>query len=84
MFVKDCFIFEDLNRFIVQHIHGTQRVGAQLTNIINMLKVPPIMYSIFLKDSTYTDILLLYNELADSVTGRHRYETMILRMELDQ
>lgn len=34
LFVKDCFIFEDLNRFIVQHIHGTQEVDAQLTNII--------------------------------------------------
>lgn len=43
LFVKDCFIFEDLNRFIVQHIHGTERVDAQLTNIINMLKIPPII-----------------------------------------
>lgn len=34
LFVKDCFIFEDLNRFIVQHIHGTQEVDAQLINII--------------------------------------------------
>lgn len=59
LFVKDCFIFENLNRFIVQHIHGTQGVDAQLTNIINMLKVPPIMYSDFSKDSTNTDLLLL-------------------------
>lgn len=35
------------------------------------------MYSNFLKDSTDTDLLLLYNELADSVTGRHRYENDI-------
>lgn len=77
LFVNNCFIFEDLNGFIVKHIHGTQGVDAQLTNIINMLKVPPIMYTIFLKDSTDTDLLFLYNELADSVTGRHRYENDI-------
>lgn len=77
LFVNNCFIFEDLNGFIVKHIHGTQGVDAQLTNIINMLKVPPIMYTIFLKDSTDTDLLFLYNELTDSVTGRHRYENDI-------
>lgn len=74
LFVNNCFIFEDLNGFIIKHIHGTQGVDTQLTNIINMLKVPPIMYTIFLKESADEQVLLLYNELSDSVTGRHRYE----------
>lgn len=77
LFVNNCFIFEDLNGFIVKHIHGTQGVDTQLTNIINMLKVPPIMYNIFLKDSADEQILSLYNELTDSVTGRHKYEDEI-------
>lgn len=74
LFVNNCFIFEDLNGFIIKHIHGTQGVDTQLTNIINMLKVPPIMYNIFLKESADEQVLSLYNELSDSVTGRHRYE----------
>lgn len=74
LYVNNCFIFEDLNGFIIKHIHGKQGVDTQLTNIINMLKVPPIMYNIFLKESADEQVLLLYNELSDSVTGRHRYE----------
>ena len=77
LYVNNCFIFEDLNGFIVKHIHGTQGVDTQLTNIINMLKVPPIMYNIFLKDSADEQVLLLYHELTDSVTGRHKYEDEI-------
>lgn len=74
LFVNNCFIFEDLNGFIIKHIHGTQGVYTQLLNIINMLRVPPIMYNMFLKESADEQVVSLYNELTDSVTGRHRYE----------
>lgn len=32
------------------------------------------MYNIFLKESADKQVVSLYNELTDSVTGRHRYE----------
>lgn len=32
------------------------------------------MYNIFLKESADEQVVSLYNELTDSVTGRHRYE----------
>ena len=74
LYVNNCFIFEDLNGFIVKHIHGTQGVDTQITNIVCMLKVPPVLRELFLKD--YDDgeeIVSLYNELTDSVTGRYKY-----------
>lgn len=32
------------------------------------------MYNIFLKESADEQVVSLYNELTDSVTGRHRYQ----------
>lgn len=49
LYVNNCFIFEDLNGFIVNHIHGTQGVDTQITNIVCMLKVPPVLRELFLK-----------------------------------
>lgn len=55
LYVNNCFIFEDLNGFIIKHIHGTQGVDTQITNIISMLKVPPLMFNKFLKN--YDDLV---------------------------
>ena len=30
LFVNNCFVFEDLNEYIVKHIHGTQSIDAQI------------------------------------------------------
>lgn len=43
LFVNNCYIFEDLNGFILRHIHGTQGIETQLVNLIEMLKVMPLM-----------------------------------------
>ncbi|XP_060573192.1 uncharacterized protein LOC132731094, partial [Ruditapes philippinarum] len=39
LFVNNCFIFEDLNGYIVKHIYGTQGIDNQLINISVMLKL---------------------------------------------
>jgi hypothetical protein len=75
--VNNCFIFEDFNGFIVKHIHGTQGIDSQLANIVSMLKVPPIMYDRFLKNSADEEIILLYHELSDSVLSRHTFNDEI-------
>lgn len=77
LYVNNCFIFEDLNGFIIKHVHGTQGVDTQLTNSIAMLKVPPIMYDKFLKKSPDDEIISLYKELTDSVRGRHQFDCEI-------
>jgi hypothetical protein len=74
LYVNNCFIFEDLNGFIVKHIHGTQGVDTQIANIVCMLKVPPILYDLFLRDyGNEEEVVSLYKELTDSVTGRYKY-----------
>lgn len=73
LYVNNCFIFEDFNGFIVKHIHGTQGIDTQLANIVSMLKVPPIMYDRFLKNSNDEEVVLLYHELSDSVLNRHKF-----------
>lgn len=74
LYVNNCFIFEDLNGFIVKHIHGTQGVDTQIANIVCMLKVPPVLRELFLKQyDDEEEIVSLYNELTDSVTRRYKY-----------
>lgn len=73
LYVNNCFIFEDLNGFIVKHIHGTQGVDTQITNIVCMLKVPPVLRELFLKDYDDGEEIVSLYELTDSVTGRYKY-----------
>lgn len=47
LFVNNCFIFEDLNGFIVSHIHGTQGVDSQLMRTINLIHAIPILQEKF-------------------------------------
>ncbi|KAK3085488.1 hypothetical protein FSP39_004118 [Pinctada imbricata] len=74
LYVNNCFIFEDLNGFIIKHIHGTQGIDTQITNIISLLKVPPILFDKFCADSVDEEISLLYSELLDSVAGRQKID----------
>ena len=73
LYVNNCFIFEDLNGYIVKHIHGTQGIDTQLTNIISMLRVPSTMFTIYVDDNTDEEVVNLYRELSDSVTVRHKH-----------
>ena len=36
-----CFPFEDKNRFILQHIHGSQRIEFQLNSAVNIIRANP-------------------------------------------
>ncbi|XP_060599450.1 uncharacterized protein LOC132753052, partial [Ruditapes philippinarum] len=78
LFVNNCFIFEDLNGYIVKHIYGTQGIDNQLINISVMLKVIPILNEKHLKylENDF-DIKQLYAELNDSVDARHTFQDEI-------
>lgn len=65
LYVNNCFIFEDLNGFIVKQIHGTQGIETQITNIVSMLQIPAAMSMIYLKNVS-EDIMCLYHELNGS------------------
>ena len=47
LFANNCFIFEDLNGFIVSHIHGTQGIDSQVVRTINMIQALPILQEKF-------------------------------------
>ena len=73
LYVNNCFIFEDLNGFIVKHIHGTQGIVTQITNIISMLQVPSAMSPIYLKNER-EDVTCLYRELCGCDRNPNEYE----------
>lgn len=78
VFVNNCFIFEDLNGYLLKHIHGTQGVENQLGNIIGLVKAIPIMSKKYLKDVDICDnVFELYNELTDSIASRRNVENEI-------
>lgn len=77
LFVNNCFIFEDLNGYVVKHIHGTQGIDTQLVNIVTMLKITPLLYEKYLKTSENSDAIQLYLELNDSVMARHTFQDEI-------
>ncbi|XP_033725860.1 uncharacterized protein LOC117315674 [Pecten maximus] len=77
LFVNNCFIFEDLNGYIIKHVHGTQGVENQLVNIIGLVKAIPIMYDRYFKGIDDCDYVFeLYHELSDSIASRriHKHE----------
>jgi len=73
LYVNNCFIFEDLNRFIIKHIHGTQVVDTQ--NHKYNFYAKRLMFNKFLKNSDDLEAIVLYNELTDSVNGRHKFKS---------
>ena len=56
LFANNCFVFEDLNGFIVSHIHGTQGVDTQIIQVINFIQAIPILLEQFavFDDEVYT------------------------------
>jgi hypothetical protein len=77
LYVNNCFIFEDLNGFIVKQIHGTQGVETQLTDIIAMLRIPSTMYALYVDQYTDNNVIELYRELSDSISARYRQNDII-------
>ena len=43
LFANNCFVFEDLNGFIVSQIHGTQGIDTQVVQTINLIQAIPIL-----------------------------------------
>ena len=44
LFANNSFVFEDINGFIVSHIHGTQGVDTQVIKTINIIQAIPILH----------------------------------------
>ncbi len=57
-FPTTVFVFEDLNGFIVRHIHGTQGIDTQIINSINIVQAIPILREKYTNDP---EILDFYN-----------------------
>ena len=71
LFSNNCFIFEDLNGYIIKHVHGTQSVEMQLINIIGLLKAIPMMRDKYLNILDENDpVHELFLELSDSIASR--------------
>ena len=62
LFVNNCFVFEDLNGYILQHIHGTQGIDTQIVNVVSILKVTPHLFQLY-KSSSSKEFANLYGKL---------------------
>lgn len=60
LFANNCFVFEDLNGYILQHIHGTQGVDTQIINSVNIIQAIPILRE---KHTDDPDVLQFYKDL---------------------
>ncbi|XP_078533887.1 LOW QUALITY PROTEIN: uncharacterized protein LOC144820125 [Lissotriton helveticus] len=43
LFTANCFVFEDLNGFLLQHVHGTVGIETQILDAVNMIQVIPVL-----------------------------------------
>lgn len=50
LFVNNCFVYEDLNGFITQYIHGTQGIDTQVVHTVNIIHALPVLHEQFAKD----------------------------------
>ena len=61
LFVNNCFVFEDLNGYLLDHIHGTLGVDTQLVNTIALLQSAPILKEKFIVDD---QLQFMYDRIA--------------------
>lgn len=48
LYSNNCFVYESLNGFLVQHIHGTQGIDTQIVNTISLIQAIPVFSEKFL------------------------------------
>ncbi|CAG2216785.1 unnamed protein product [Mytilus edulis] len=51
LFANNCFIFEDLNGYLLKNIHGTTGVETQVINAITMMQAIPTLQELYVEDS---------------------------------
>lgn len=52
LFVNNCFVFEDLNGYVLKHIHGPTGVETQIINAITKMQALPSLFDLYVeKDS---------------------------------
>ncbi|XP_069470109.1 uncharacterized protein [Ambystoma mexicanum] len=66
LFTANCFVFEDLNGFILQHFHGTTGVETQILDAISMIQVIPVLKEKYLLSGSdeaefYQSMMSLHN-----------------------
>ena len=61
LFTCNCFVFEDLNGYLMDCIHGTLGVDTQLVNTICLLQSAPILKESFINNC---ELQVLYDKLS--------------------
>ena len=58
LFVNNCFVFEDLNGYIIKHIHGTTGVEMQVINAITKMQALPTLQEIYVEKGSTDETLI--------------------------
>ena len=74
LFANNCFIFEDLNGFIVSHLHDTQAIDSQVVRTVNIIRAIPVLEEKFGRLDAVADHFL------DILRGKTRSTTNILQI----
>ena len=80
LFSNNCFVFEDLNGYILGHIHGTQGIDTQVINTINLVQAIPILSEMYLTDEDIQDFYKDLTSKCQQHSGAPLIETGILRL----
>ena len=81
LFAVDCFVFEDLNGYLIKYVHGTQGVASQLITSIMKMQTVPVMKDLYLDQSTDSLLQDLYKGLMEP---DHNPQTFLLEDGIEQ
>ncbi|XP_069465487.1 uncharacterized protein [Ambystoma mexicanum] len=60
LYINNCFIFEDLNGFLLKNIHAKQGVDMQILHVIGLWKVTPLLFEVHKKQLS-DEVIDLYH-----------------------
>lgn len=59
LFANNCFVFEDLNGYILKHIHGPTGVETQVMNAITKMQALPSLMDIYVEKGSNDETFLV-------------------------
>lgn len=69
LFVNNCFVFEDLNGYVLKHIHGPTGVETQIINAITKMQALPSLFDLYVEkdsnDEAFINVMLKPNFIHD-------------------
>ena len=72
LFANNCFVFEDLNGYILKHIHGPTGVEMQIINALTKMQAIPSMIDIYVEkespDEAFINSILKPNYIHDGTS----------------